>query len=351
MRGTIVIFSTALLFSCGNKSEKPTGPAPGRGREMTMKVDGFIVRPQLFSENLEVPGSIIANETTEVHPEVSGRIVELNVAEGRYVSKGALLAKLFDGDLQAQLRKVEVQLSIAEKTEERQAQLLKIQGISQQDYDLSLLQVNSLKADIDILRTSIAKTEIRAPFSGRLGLRNISPGAYVTPASVIAIINQTNQLKLDFTIPEKYTGQIKVGQVVSFSYEGSLNKFNAKVIATESSVTETTRSLMVRSLVQANDPGLLPGAFAKVQLSFAPDPNAILVPSQAVLPQARGKKVIVYNGGIAKFVDVSTGVRDSARVQITEGLKAGDTVVVTGLLSVRPESKIEIGRIVNNETN
>ncbi len=353
MRGIVAIFSTALLFSCGNKSEKKQGPAPGGGgsRQMTMKVDGYVIKPQLFSENIEVPGSIIASETTEVHPEVSGRIVQLNVAEGRYVSKGTLLAKLFDGDLQAQLRKVEVQLSIAEKTEERQAQLLKIQGISQQDYDLSLLQVNSLKADIDILKTSIAKTEIRAPFSGRLGLRNISPGAYVTPASVIAIINQTDQLKLDFTIPEKYTGQIKLGQVVSFSYEGSLKKFNAKVTATESSVTETTRSLLVRSVVQGNDPGLLPGAFAKVQLSFAPDPNAILVPSQAVLPQARGKKVIVYNAGIAKFVDVNTGVRDSARVQITEGLKAGDTVVVTGLLSVRPESKIEIARIVNSDSN
>ncbi len=349
MRGIFIIFSVSLLFACGNKSKKQPPPPSGGGRQMTMRVDGYIIKPQLFSENLEVPGSIIANETTEVHPEVSGRIVQLNVAEGRYVSKGTLLAKLFDGDLQAQLKKVEVQLSIAEKTEERQAQLLKIQGISQQDYDLSLLQVNSLKADIDILKTSIAKTEIRAPFSGRLGLRNISPGAYVTPASVIAVINQTDQLKLDFTIPEKYTGQIKVGQIVSFTYEGSLKKYNAKVTATESSVTETTRSLLVRSVVQAKDPGLLPGAFAKVQLSFAPDPNAILVPSQAVLPQARGKKVIVYNAGVAKFVDVSTGVRDSARVQITEGLKSGDTVVVTGLLSVRPESKIEIARIVNNE--
>lgn len=336
-----------LLAACGGNDKKKTDSPAGPPKQMAMKVDGYIVSPQSFGENIEVPGSIVANEMTEVHPEVSGRIVQLNVGEGKYVSRGTLLAKLYDGDLQAQLKKIQIQLSIAEKTEERQMQLLKIQGISQQDYDLSLLQVNNLKADIDIIRTSIGKTEIRAPFSGKLGLKNISPGAYVTPASVIAVVNQTDQLKLDFTVPEKYTGQIKIGQIVSFSYEGSDKRYNAKVIATESSVAENTRSLMVRSIVQNKDQGLLPGAFAKVQLSFDPDPNAILIPTQAVIPQARGKKVILFNGGVAKFVDVTTGSRDSSRVQVLSGVKAGDTVVVTGLLSVRPETKIDISRIVN----
>lgn len=336
-----------LLAACGGNGKKKTDSPAGPPKQTAMKVDGYIVNPQSFGENIEVPGSIVANEMTEVHPEVSGRIVQLNVGEGKYVSRGTLLAKLYDGDLQAQLKKIQIQLSIAEKTEERQMQLLKIQGISQQDYDLSLLQVNNLKADIDIIRTSIGKTEIRAPFSGKLGLKNISPGAYVTPASVIAVVNQTDQLKLDFTVPEKYTGQIKTGQIVSFSYEGSDKRYNAKVIATESSVAENTRSLMVRSIVQNKDAGLLPGAFAKVQLSFDPNPNAILIPTQAVIPQARGKKVILYNGGVAKFVDVTTGSRDSSRVQVLSGVKAGDTVVVTGLLSVRPDAKIGIGRIVN----
>jgi len=224
---------------------------------------------------------------------------------------------------------------------------LKIQGISQQDYDISLLQVNSLRADIGILQTSIQKTEIRAPFSGKLGLKNISIGAYVSPASVIAVINQTDKLKLDFTIPEKYIDQITTGQQVTFTFEGSKKQLAARVIATESNITETTRSLTVRAQVVGTDPAILPGSFAKVQLSFDPDPNAILIPTQAVLPQARGKKVIVYKSGTAIFADVTTGVRDSSRVQILDGLKAGDTVVVTGLLSVRPEGKIQIGKIIN----
>jgi membrane fusion protein, multidrug efflux system len=340
------LLALILLASCGGKTKK-TEKAAAPARPNMMTVDGFLVTPQPFGENIEVPGSILANEVTEVHAEVSGKITMLNVAEGKYVGRGTLLVKLYDADLQAQLKKLQIQLSIAEKTEERQAELLKIQGISQQDYDLSLLGVNNLKADIDIIRTSISKTEIRAPFSGKLGLKNISPGAFVTPATVIAVINQTDQLKLDFTVPEKYTGQIKTGQLVTFSYEGSLKQFRAKVSALESSVAENTRSLTVRAMVQDKDPGLLPGAFAKVKLSFDPDPNALLIPTQAVLPQARGKKVILYNAGVAKFVDVTTGTRDSARIQIMTGLKAGDTVVVTGLLSVRPEGKLKIGRIIN----
>ena len=348
MRLIICFAFLALLASCGKKEKKKTETqTAGSQRQSVMRVDGYVVKAELFGDNIEVPGTVLANEVTEIHPEVSGRIVRLNVAEGKYVSRGTLLAKLYDGDLLAQLNKLQIQLSIAQKTEERQAQLLKIQGISQQDYDLSMLQVNNLRADIQIIRTSIAKTEIRAPYNGRLGLKNISPGAYVTPASVIAVINQTDQLKLDFTVPEKYTGQMKIGQVVSFSFEGSDKRLGAKVIATESSVAENTRSLSVRALVMGKDPGLIPGAFAKVSLNFDPDPNAILVPTQAVLPQARGKKVIVYDKGVARFADVTTGIRDSSRVQITEGLKPGDTIVVTGLLSVRPEAKIQIARIIN----
>lgn len=349
MRVQVIICSILLLtlISCKGKSKKIASPQAGPAKSPPMKVDGYIVRPQLFQENIEVPGTVVANEVAEIHPEASGRIVQLNVKEGSFVSKGTLLAKLYDGDLRAQLNKLQVQLALAEKTEERQAQLLKIQGISQQDYDISLLQVNSLKADIGILQTSIAKTVVRAPFNGKIGLNKVSPGAYVTPASVIATISQTDQLKLDFTIPEKYTGQIKIGQPVTFMIEGSKKELGAKIAATEANVTETTRTLMVRAAISGKDAALLPGAFARVKLSFDPDPNTILVPTQAVLPQARGKKVILYKGGIAVFADVTTGVRDSARVQVMEGLQAGDTVVVTGLLSVRPEAKIQIGRIVN----
>jgi membrane fusion protein (multidrug efflux system) len=334
------------LSACGSKKEKITQKTPARATPV-LKVEAFIVKPTTVSEQIEVPGTLLANEITEIHPEVSGRITQVNVSEGRYVAAGTVLARIYDGDLQAQLRKLEVQLRIAEQTESRQAQLLKIQGISQQDYDLSLLSVNNIKADIEIIRTSIAKTAIRAPFSGRLGLRNISPGAFVTNATIITSITQTNQLKLDFTVPEKYSARIKTGQNVTFAVQGKDKTYRAVVTATEVSVAETTRSLLVRSVVENKNAELLPGTFASVKLRFDPDNNALMIPTEAILPQARGKKVINFNGGEAKFIDVETGVRDSAFVQVTQGIKAGDTIVTTGLLSVRPGSKIQLGVIRN----
>ncbi|MET0635354.1 MAG: efflux RND transporter periplasmic adaptor subunit [Chitinophagaceae bacterium] len=334
------------LYACGGKEKKAAAQAAAARPAPVMRVDGFLVTTQPFAENIEVPGSIIANETTVINPEISGRLTYLNVEEGKTVAKGTLLARLYDADLQAQLKKLQVQLQIAKTNEDRSSQLLKIEGISKADYDASLLNVNNIMADIDIVRTSIVRTEIRAPFSGKLGLKNISPGAYVTPSTTLAVINQVGQLKLDFTVPEKYANQMRVGKLVRFTYEGSDKVYTAKISATESSVTETTRSLMVRSLIQGEDDQLVPGTFAKVQLSFDPNPNAILIPTQAIVPQARGKKVILYKAGIAKFVDVTTGVRDSARVQVLDGLKAGDTIITTGLLSVRPDSKIQLNRVV-----
>lgn len=340
---------TLLLASCSSERKKDvitrqSGP-PARP---TPRVDGFIVETRTVSESFEVPGSIVADEATEIHPEVSGRIVGLYVREGAQVGKGSLLAKLYDADLQAQKRKLEVQLKIAQQTESRYEQLQEIGGISKQDYDITALNVSNLRADLDIIRTSIQKTEVRAPFSGKLGLKEVSTGAYVTPQSIITSIQKTSNLRVDFTVPEKYTAQIKKGSTVNFTVEGMNQNFTAVVMATESGIEQTTRTLTVRAQVKGDQNGLVPGSFAKVKLSFDPDPNALMIPSQAVIPQARGKKVALYRGGTAAFVEVETGVRDSSSVQILSGLNKGDTVIVTGLLSVKPESKVALNKITNS---
>ena len=263
-----ILGTLCFLIACtSKKEEKIAAPVPGaapKGPGMPMKVEGFVVKKTAVSEKLEVPGSIIPFEATELRPEVSGRITQLNIREGQSVTKGTLLVKLYDADLQAQLNKLKVQLDIYDKTAQRQAELLKIDGISKQEYDLSVLQVNNIKADMELIRTSIQKTELRAPFSGRIGLRNISMGAYVTPLTLITNIRQEDQLKLEFTVPEKYSSKITSGKVVNFTVEGMSKSIAAKVIATEEAVTEDTRSLKVRAAVLGKAPQLIPGAFAKV---------------------------------------------------------------------------------------
>lgn len=349
---SIFSFSLLLLMSSCNSNSKKDAQQPqrsgGGGTRPAVRADAFIVRTKLLLNNIEISGTLVSNEATEVHAEVSGHITGIYFKEGSYVNKGALLVKLYDADLQAQKRKLLVQLQVAKQNEKRSEQLLKIQGISKQDYEVISLQVTNVNADLDIIETQIEKTNIRAPFNGKLGLRLVSLGAYLTPTTTITTISQPNQLKLDFMVPERYIHQIRNGKLVNFKIDGSDITYTARVIATESNITQNTRTLQVRAVVQGNQTGLLPGNFAKVTLSFEPEPNAIVIPSQAVIPQARGKKVFVYNNGKAKFVDVTTGIRDSANVQITSGLNVGDTVLITGLLALKPEGPVMLGNIANN---
>jgi len=341
-----------VLVSCKDKKDDPPpggGPGGGGGgggrSSAPMAVEGFVVNPQALSSNIEVPGSLLPYEETEIRPEISGRVVQLNVHEGNNVSRGTLLVKLFDGDLQAQLRKLEVQLAISEKTAERQKELLKINGISQQEYDLSELSVNNLKADIELVKVNISKTEIRAPFNGRLGLRNISDGAYISPTTVITKISQVNKLKLQFTVPEKYGSVVQRGQDVNFKLDGSDKIYKGTVIALESAIEENTRSLAVRSVVNTVDRLLVPGAFAKVRMTLGKDNNALMIPTQAVIPSGRNKQVILFKGGKAVFGDITTGVRDSANIQVITGLNSGDTVITTGLLFLRPGSQVTLSKV------
>lgn len=342
-----LFFCLPLLFSCGatDRKQEAQQQQKGGGQRPPVRSEAITVVPTTLLNNIEIPGSIVAGETTEIHPEVSGLITGIYFKEGSYVSKGAKLFKLNDADLQAQLRKLQVQQRIARQNEGRSSELLKIGGISRQDYDAAQLQTSNVSADIAIIQTQIAKTVVRAPFSGKVGFRAVSVGAYVSPASVMTTLSQTGNLKMDFTVPEKYIPQVKQGQYVNFTVEGVNKKYTGRIVATEPNITENTRTLQVRAAVQGDAAGLMPGGFAKVTLNFEPNPNAIMVPTQAIIPQARGKKVYVYQGGIAKSVDVETGIRDSANIQITKGLQAGDTVLLTGLLGLKPDAKVQLVKL------
>ena len=337
--GIIILFS---LNSCAGKTEK-ISPNSNRGASSApMPVEGYIVTPTMLNANVLVAGTLLPFEHTEIHPEVAGKVVALSIREGAFVRKGTLLVKLFDDDLKAQLNKFNVQLQIAEKTQQRQNELLKIGGISQQDFDLSILNVSTIKADMQILRAAINKTEIRAPFDGVLGFKNISMGAYITPQTVITTISQVNKLKLEFSVPEKYTNKAKVGNYVGFTTETSSKKYSGRIIAMESAITQENRSLKIQAIVEQVDKDITAGGFANVDFNLGEDANALMVPTQSIIPQARDKKVIVYRGGNADFKTVTTGIRDSSKVEILSGLSMGDTIITTGLLSIKPGSKITI---------
>ncbi|TXI35403.1 MAG: efflux RND transporter periplasmic adaptor subunit [Niabella sp.] len=341
----IILSASFILSACKNKQKE--NPQAGGQKPPVPKVDAFIVKTDTFTDRLMISGNLVANESTSIQPEISGRLTMLNIREGAYVSKGTLLGKIYDGDLRAQLRKLQVQLDVQQNTVKRYEELLKINGVSQQEYDLIVLQTNNIKADIEVVKSNLTRTEIRAPFSGKLGLKMVSPGSYVSPQSVLTNIQQMDAVKLDFNLPEKYSSMVRVGQEVSFHTEGSNDTYRAKIIATEPGISENNRSLLIRSQVIGNDKRVIPGKFAKVSISFDPDPNAIMIPSQAIIPQARGKKVAVLRNGEVIFEDVQTTARDSSKVLVSQGLQVGDTVITTGLMALKPGAKVQIRKIID----
>lgn len=332
-----------LLASCGKKKEQTQ--MGGQTNAGPLKIEALIVTSSSLSNKIEVAGNILPFELTEIRSEISGRVTQLNFKEGTNIKSNSLLVKLFDGDLQAQLKKLKVQLQIAEKTEERQRELLKISGISQQDYDLSLLQVNNIKADIELTQVNISKTEILAPYSGRIGLRNISLGAYLTPSNLITTLSQVDKKKITFSVPEKYSSEIKQGTKINFGIEGTDKKYTATILASESVIESNTRNLKILATINDPDQKLTPGTFAKVSLELGKNEHAVLVPTQAIIPSARSKQLILYRDGNPEFVNVTTGARGVETVEVTSGIKAGDTVVTTGLLFIRKDSKLKITKI------
>jgi membrane fusion protein (multidrug efflux system) len=339
-----LMISSVSFMGCNSKKEAGGGGA-ARRQQGPINAEGFVVQPSTVSEDVEVPGTLLPSETTQIRAEVSGRIIQLNIQEGTVVPKGFLLVKLFDLDLQAALKKLQVQLEIAVKTVQRQKELLAINGISQQDFDLSALNVDNLKADIETTKISISKTEIRAPYEGQVGLRSVSMGAYLSSTDIITSLRDVKQLKLEFSVPEKYAKNIAKGYKVKFTVDGGKKEHFAEVIATEGNVEPTTRTLKIRALVSEKDNELVPGVFAKVNLQLGEDSVALMIPTQSIIPQARNKQVVLFRKDSALYTVVETGIRDSAYVQVLHGLHAGDTVVTTGLMAIRPNAKIKISNV------
>jgi len=341
-----IVFLLSLFIITGscNQNKADNNYAP-RTPPPVAKIDGYIVGAEVLSNKIEIPGTLEPFEETNIQPEISGKVTGIFFNEGATVNKGSVMVKLYDADLQAQLKKIQVQLAISKKTEERQGELLKINGISQQDYDLSLLAFKNLQADIDILQTEISKTSLVAPFTGKAGLRNISMGAYINPQTIVTTIRMLNQLKLQFTVPERYSSKMSAGGKIQFKIDGVATAFPATVIATENNVALDTRSMKVKAVVNIQSNRLYAGSFAKVQIPISTNEAALMIPTQAIIPQARGKKVMAYRNGLASLETVTTGVRDTSMVEITSGLKAGDTVLISGLLTTKPKSKISLNTI------
>lgn len=342
----IILFIVAALALIKIFFLQPENSAPQQGGGQNQKpqaaaVTGFVATPSLLENNISSSGTVFAYEEVDLRPEMSGKLVSVLFTEGTTVAKGQLLAKINDADLQAQLKKLNLQYKLAKEREGRVKGLLDIKGISQEEYDVAANELETIEADMEFTRAQIAKTEIRAPFNGKIGLKSVSEGSFVNNTNVIASMQQTDLLKIDFSIPEKYAALVKVGDTVKFSVEGVNQKMNARVAAIEPRIDAQTRNIMIRAVYKNSGTNVYPGAFAKVEL-ITGKKQALMIPTESVIPEMKGNKIFVVKGGKSMPVKVETGLRSEDKIEILSGLNAGDTVITTGIMSIKPEMNVKI---------
>lgn len=324
-----------------NKAENDKGNDKN-GKKPATPVTFYVVKGQDFSNTISLSGSIEANEQIEIRSEVSGIVETIAFTEGSAVSKGQVLFKVNDIELRAQLAQAKTKESLASENERRAKLLLQKEAISQEEYDIASADYRSAKAQTQLIQAQIGKTTVRAPFAGKIGLRSISPGTYVTPATLIAKLVSTNPLKITFSIPEKYATEISKNNTIMFTVPNVKETFTAKIYALEPAIEATTRTLQIRALTDNSSGKLLPGTFANIELPLKNIKDAIIIPTEAIVPIQDGKKVFIANNGKAKEVKVETLTRTDKDVVITSGLKIGDTVLTSGVMSLKDEADIKI---------
>ena len=336
--GIVVLIAVKLIFFPLQKA----GAGAGKDKKSAVPVTVCVVGGDAFQDHIYASGTIVANEEAALKVEASGVITYLNLPEGQRVKAGTLLLKINDADLQAQLEKINIRLRLAEQSEARQRQLLKKSAVSQEEYEIALADLKSLVADSSYHRALLAKTEIRAPFDGVIGIRNVSIGSYLTPAVTVAYIHQLDPVKIEFSLPEKYTDLFNAGDVISFKTEGSANTYAGTIIVKDPMVDAGSRSIRYRALSRNIDARLLPGAFTHVELLLNRKTGSLFVPTETVIPFLTGKKVYIVKNGIAEERIVETGLRTADNVQILSGLAAGDSVVVKGNFQLKKNTPVKI---------
>ncbi|MBN1107589.1 MAG: efflux RND transporter periplasmic adaptor subunit [Bacteroidales bacterium] len=342
------------LFS--KKDQAPAGPNPGQGgrgsfaagRQM-LNVSGFLIEPTSMSDLYRSTGQLRPDEEVDLAFETSGKIVGINFAEGTRVKKGDLLAKMNDKPLQAQLQKLMAQKKLLEEKEFRQRSLLEKDAISQESYDQIVTELQTMEADINLIKARISETELYAPFDGIIGMRYLSEGSYANPSTKIARLVKISPIKIDFSISERYANQVNIGFPVTFTLEGDNKIYEASVYAVDPRLDEETRTITIRALHPNRNEELKPGRFAPVTLLLSKIDNTIAIPSEAITPEMEGEMVYVYRKGKAAISRVTTGLRTESLVQITDGLKFGDTLITTGILQLRQGLPVVLDTLIINQ--
>jgi len=342
----LLVFLYLLIGAC--KSGKSSLPRRESGISgVRIPVNAMVIQPQLLDNRIFTTGTLLANEEVELRLEVPGRVTGIFFAEGSKVKKGDLLLKIDDRELKAQLRGKEIEEKQASDEESRKHRLFEIKGISQEEYDKAANALGMIKAEKEVIQSQLAKREIVAPFDGIIGLRYTSEGSFVSANMLVATMQDIDPIKVEFSVPEKYVKQIKKGTEITVLVGDSKEEYKGSVYAVESKIDLATRTIKARAKIPNPNGDLIPGSFAKVDITLEQLPNAIVIPSESVIPELNGEKVFICINGKVRSVPVKTGIRTENSIQIVEGLNPQDTLIITGLLQLADGKAVEIRDLKN----
>lgn len=355
--GSIAVLMLGMAFFPTIKrqltSSKQIG-APVRGGESgrsELVVNATILQPQTLNNMFRITGILLPDEEVDLTFETAGKITEIYFQEGTFVQQSTLLAKVNDAPLQAELKKLQAQLPLAEDRLFRQQTLLDKDAISQETYQSVFTQFETLKADIELVKARIRQTELRAPFSGMIGLRQVSEGAYASPTVVIANLTKISPLKIEFSLTQNFVNLIKQGTEIQFTVENDLEVYNASVYAVESRLDVQTLSLFARARYDNTDGRIKPGQSASIRIKLDQIDNAIVIPSISTVKEMGRDITYVYKNGKAKETEIVTGMRTSSSVEVVSGLAVGDTLLTTGVMQLRSGMPVRIDRMVPNSAD
>lgn len=336
-----ILFMIALLHGCYARAKDEKKTVQATAAVQAVPVDGNIIKPASLKEELEITGSIRANQQVDIVSELTRKIIRVHVKEGAYVQAGQLLFELDKADLLAQLDRLRQQEKLALLNEERLRDLIKHEAVVQQDYDQAFTNLKVLQAQIAELQVTISKTLIKAPFGGQIGIVHVYPGAIVSFNTVLTNIQDNSVVKLDFLVPEKYARIITTGSDQKFTVASDANQYTARVVAREAKMDQNTRTLLVRAISQNPGRVLVPGQSARLQLALHSSNDALMVSSQALIPSAQGYSVYIVKDSHVQLSPVEIGQRSANSVEVLRGLNNGDTVVTSNLLRLGPGSAVQ----------
>ena len=310
-----------------------------------LQVEGKIINPKRIENIIKITGAILANESVAMRSEISGKVENIYFEEGNRVKKRDLLLTINDDEIVAQYERLKYTQKLNEDIEYRLRQLLEKEAISREEYEIGLTTLNTTLSDIKEREARIAKHKLYAPFDGIIGLRQVSEGSYLSPSDLVVNIYNINPIKVEFSVPGKYSSMVNKGDSISFNIEASDDDYIGIIYALEPRIDPRTRTLQIRAICKNDDEVLMPGQFVSIKYTLNTISDALMVPSESIIPELNSHKLFTYKNGLVNNEIVKIGLRTDQEIQITDGILPGDTVITTGILQIGQGLPVDITNI------